>query len=535
MHVIQRGGGVVYFPNGIYFIDGALDSNSQSQIYFPLNSLSASISLKTIKLLGETPPNQYSNPFNATGSNDHPNTGVIIKSNMLAVGNVIGCRSETVAWGNFNFIHPQIENISVRVRSMTGSTNVAAVSTAINMGNAAFFTAKNIEFCTTSQMAFCVEPASTSIGVIMPKTNNFAMCSMSNFNAYGFYKAVDCYEHTHLDNYLIDACVIGLKFNTSSHSIHATKGCIARCRYNIQTEGATYFYMDHVSFEDDLTKAVSSPLWNKTLFDLYDIDALGSGVIRLHIVKATIGADYSTLLRSRVNSKIKFIKINELSMEFNPNNVAPPTDTNLLAYWKFEESSGNYIDSSVNSRTATRINGATSGAGKIGNAMLTLASSEQYANAGSTGLSYNGTAISFSGWFKINTSANAYQVLLNKGTSVEREYNLFYTKSGNLLSFVVYNGTTSKGQVNTVVTENVWNFIYVEMVGSTLKISINNATLTTSTTSGAVSVNTIRDLYIGAGDVAGSALNGGVDELRIYGRALTSGEREYLYNGGYGN
>jgi hypothetical protein len=533
----NAGGGIVYFPNGIYYINGSLDSNSQSQIYFPLSSYSSSINLKTIKLLGETPPNQYSNPVNVTGSKDHPNTGVIIKSNLLTAGNVIGCRNETVSWGVFNFIHAKIENISVRVRSMTGSTDVIPQTTAINMGAAANYTAQYIEVCTTSKMADSLEPATTCNGVIMPKQNNFTFSNMNNFNCWGVYKAVDCYEHTSLDNFLIDGCVIGLNFNTVNHSINVAKGCIARCRINFQTQNSSYFYVSHVTLENDPLKGIPTPTWNRTLYDLYDVDATSSGLIRCHIVRTNYGVDYSSLLRNRTNSKIKFIKINEISTEFNPNNVAPPTGVNLLAYWKFEEATGNYIDSSVNGRTASRVNAATSGAGKIGNAMLTLSSSAQYANAGNTGLSYNGTEFSFAGWFKINTNANAYQVLLNKGTSSAREYNLYYRKSDAKLLFSVYTGTALAGPeaIITSMVENVWFFVYGEIVGSAIKLSVNNGPLMSSTLTTAASTSTSADLFIGNGDTAGSSLNGGVDELRIYGRSLTSGEREYLYNGGYGN
>lgn len=531
----SAGGGTVYFPNGIYYISGALDSNSQSQIYFPLNSFSSSIALKTIKLLGETPPNQYSNPFNSTGSNDHPDTGVILKSNLLSVGNVIGSRSEAITWGNFNFIHAKIENISVRVRSITGVSNVAAISTGINMGNVSMFTGANIEVCTTSQMAFSIEPASSCLGIVMPKNNNFAFASIKNTVIIGVYKAIDCYEHTHIDNVMIDICVIGLNMNAVNHSIQVTKTTIQRSRYNIQVQNSSYFYIDHVSFEDDYSKSIPTPTWNRTLYDLNDVDGTSSGLIRFHTVRSNYGVDYTVTSRNSVNSKIKFIKINELT-EYNAIALSPPPISAVMAYWKFDEAIGSYADSSGNGRTSARINGATSGVGKIGNAILTASSSEQGANSGSTGLSYNGTSIAFSGWVKINTNTNAYQVILQKGDSSEREYSIYYEKSSATISFQVFNGTTVRGVVvKSGIIQNVWFYLYVEMVGSSLKISVNNGSFSTSSTSGAVSVNTAKDLTIGYNYTVGSALNGAMDELAILNRALTAGEIAYLYNNGFGN
>lgn len=531
-----NGGGIVYFPNGIYFIDGAKDSNSNSQIYFPLNSLSSSINLKCIRLRGQTPPNEYSNPFFSAGENDHPNSSVILKSNMLSSGNIIGSRSEASTWGDFNFIHAKIENISVRIRSMTGATNVTPLATGINMGNVALYTGKYIEVCTTSQMYATLEPSTTCNGVIMPRNNNFAICNMDNFNIYGVNTAVDCYEHTHLDNFLIDTCIAGLNFNNVNHSIHVTKGCVARSRYNITAQNFSYFYVDHISFENDTAKDVATPTWNRTLLDLYDVEGTSFGTVRVHKVRAGVGADYTTFLRNRINSNIKFIRISELSKEFNPNNTQSPAKNDLLAYWKFEEATGSFTDASGNSKTATRVNGATTGAGKIGNAMLTLASSEQYANAGTTGLSVTANGISFSGWFRINTSANEFQVLLNKGTSVVREYNLYYVKSTNSLTLVAYGGTTARGQATIgTIAENTWMHVYGEITASSVKLSVNNVSTANVTVSGALSADTATDLLIGAGDSPGSSLNGGVDELAVFKRPLTSGEREYIYNGSYAN
>lgn len=530
----NAGGGIVYFPNGIYYINGSLDSDSQSQIYFPLNSFSSSINLKTIKLLGETPPNKYSNPFNSTGSNDHPDTGVIIKSNLLSIGNVIGSRSESVSWGNFNFIHVEIENISIRVRSMTSTTNVTPVATALNMGNVAMFDGNNIEVCNTSKMAFQLEPSSTNYGIIMPKNNNFAFSNLSNFLAFGCYIAVDCYEHTHLDKFLIDTCVIGLNINAVNHSIHVTKGIIARSRYNIRAETGSYFYVNHVSFEDDYLKSVTTPTWNATIYDLFDVNGTANGLIRFHTVRANFGADYSITKRNLVNTKVKFVKINEFTEFIFTSDIIPPTTNNLLAYWKFNEVSGNYLDLSGNSRTATRVNGATSGAGKIGNAMLLANASAQYANAGQTGLSYANSAFTICGWFKINVTAQAFQTLITKGDSVAREYNIYYTKAGNVLSFAFYNGTTLRGQINKTIQTGVWIFICAELIGNTMKLSINNDA-PTSTTATAVSGAIAKDLLIGNTDTAGSSLDGGVDELSIWNRELNSNEKGYLYNSGLGN
>lgn len=345
------GGGTVYFPNGVYLINGAVDPASNSQLYFPLSSYSSSINLKTIKLLGETAPNQFSNPFTAAGSNDSPNKGVILKSNLLGSGNIIGTRFETVSWGDFNFLSAKIENISIRVRSMTSTTNVAPQATAINMGKMAAFTAEYFEVLTTSKMNEIVEPATTCIGVVMPKNNNFTFTSCSNFLINGLYIGVACYEHSHLDKFIVDVCVNGVQFNAGNHSAHITKGIIARSRHNIRAEAGSYFVIDHVSFEDDYLGSVATPGWNDTLFDVYEPAGAGNGMIRYHVVRSNFGADYSVFKRNTTNNKIKCLKLNEVTAE--------PTQVTVTSAVSFNTEILSDLGYSLNGKNILIKNGGT--------------------------------------------------------------------------------------------------------------------------------------------------------------------------------
>jgi hypothetical protein len=133
----NAGGGVVYLPNGIYLIAGSLDE-SGNQISFPARDYAASTTHNHIKLLGEVAPNYYSDPFNGGLP---PNTGVILLSTLLTAGNVIGAHSNVGLWGDTTYCHMDIENITVRVRSKTGSTDVAPEATAINAFNVAYLSA----------------------------------------------------------------------------------------------------------------------------------------------------------------------------------------------------------------------------------------------------------------------------------------------------------------------------------------------------------------------------------------------------------
>ena len=520
------GGGIVYFPNGVYYINGALDSASNSQIYFPLSSYNSSINLVTVKLLGETSPNQFSNPFVDSGANDHTNNGVILKSNLLGTGNIIGSRDELVSWGNYNFIKVIIENMSVRIRSITGSTDVSPSATGINMGNVSAFLASHLEVCTTSKMNLCKVPNSTCYGVVMPKNNNFSFAHMTNFNMYGVYVAVDCYEHTNLDTFIVDICYIGLNFNGGNHSMHVNKGIVARSVYNIQTIGKAFLRIDNISFEDDYLKTIATPTWNATLYDVLNTGNLATGHINCHIVSPGIGEDYGIYKTNNINYRIK-------AFGLDGGLLGILSLTGLLAYWKFQETTGDFLDSSINTRTATRLVGTTATAGKIGNAM-TLTGIAQGANAGSVGLSNTGN-LTIIGWFKLNTTADAYQVLFNKGDAVAREYNCYYIKSLNKLRFINYNGTIISGLVNaTFPTMGSYFFLCCEILGNTISIAVNNGPITTEYC-GIPSSEIAKDLYIGNGSNIDEAVNGQVDEISMWSRQLTMYEKSYYYNKGSGN
>jgi hypothetical protein len=98
---------VVFFPIGHYIIAGALNTtaagNPNAQLYIPLSPYSDNTdSLKTITLLGEVAPNYFSEPV---ADKAPPTTGVVLESTLRHSGAILGSESETVPWGDFNFVN----------------------------------------------------------------------------------------------------------------------------------------------------------------------------------------------------------------------------------------------------------------------------------------------------------------------------------------------------------------------------------------------------------------------------------------------
>lgn len=110
-------------------------------------------------------------------------------------------------------------------------------------------------------------------------------------------------------------------------------------------------------------------------------------------------------------------------------------ETNRQGYWKFDESSGNAVDSSGNGNTLTPINTPTFVSGKVNNAANFVRASEQYfsiTDANQTGLDITGD-ISISLWVNLASqpSDQVYEFCNKSNESGdERAFSYYYRDSG---------------------------------------------------------------------------------------------------------
>jgi len=248
------GGGVVYFPNGIYIISGAADGNG-NQLHIPLSSYSAPDTAVTIELRGETSPVPFSNPFADAGSALPPLTGAILKSTLLSNTSILGSDLESVSWGAFNFCNVVIKNLTFRVRSKTGLTHVAPQGTGINGEGMAYVQVDNVMVDTESPRDSTVSPNSTSRGIVFPTVNNFVQNNITNSIIIGLYKGFIVGEHSKANNVMIDGCYYGLATHSASdnHLIAIEQIGIYRTKYNIQINGTHYINIGNAMFEDHLS------------------------------------------------------------------------------------------------------------------------------------------------------------------------------------------------------------------------------------------------------------------------------------------
>jgi len=232
------GGGVVYFPNGIYIIGGnlitSLDSvNPNCQLYIPLVLESNIGTAPVIKFLGETPPN-----FNVSGliAWAENNKGVVLKSIITGSGtnpSVIGSSYSTTTFGNFNYTQLEIENISIRVKSKSGATHIAPTVGGINAGNIELFSATNLRIDSESENFNGAQPTNVVTGIIMPYINNNAWSYLNRVSIENMNIGISVSEHTNGQNVAIWSCVKGLNIESSNHLSSFDHILIAWCNYNI--------------------------------------------------------------------------------------------------------------------------------------------------------------------------------------------------------------------------------------------------------------------------------------------------------------
>ena len=213
--------------------------------------------------------------------------------------------------------------------------------------------------------------------------------------------------------------------------------------------------------------------------------------------------------------------------------VHNPPNAGLIGYWNFDEGSGSiaHDTSGNNYGYDATISGATWIAGKI-NSALSFNGSTNYVvtpnivlgNTFSISAWVNPTAIPQGSFWRI--AETRYTGGLYLGTDA----------SGTKYKFIVNNGTGSTGSCGATfgcaqggTITSGWHLVTATFDGTTATLYVDNSMVATETFT--APGNTTYPLYIGRYYGAnGYGWNGGIDEVRLYNRALTSTEVSAIYN-----
>lgn len=203
--------------------------------------------------------------------------------------------------------------------------------------------------------------------------------------------------------------------------------------------------------------------------------------------------------------------------------------TGLQAWWKFDEASsgtctGTTPDSSGNSYALSCVNSPVYVVGKIGPGALSFNQVNQEADAGSQIIGTVGSQpvpFTLSAWVNMPSPASAAQAIVTWGLGgpyLRVDDKIQYIKSQIALGL---QGATS-------ITANTWQMVSVTVDGSNNVViylngvSDGSTNFSTSYTSSAAPV-------IGVEFGGNEHFGGNLDDIRIYNRALTSGDMTELY------
>ncbi len=212
-------------------------------------------------------------------------------------------------------------------------------------------------------------------------------------------------------------------------------------------------------------------------------------------------------------------------------------NTNLISYYKLDESSGNAADS-VASNTLTNTGTATYVSGKINNGVSETAT-KYLSNTSNYGIT--GGDITIAGWVQMGayvSGSNAFFGQSDSGTFTS--YYIERSASNTVLFYREKGGVGSEGySVTYTFSAATWYHLAITYSSNTITAYINGSSVGTGSASGSGS-SSITDTGL---TLNGRYYTGGtpinlttelVDEVGIWSRALTGAEITQLYNAGAG-
>jgi hypothetical protein len=218
--------------------------------------------------------------------------------------------------------------------------------------------------------------------------------------------------------------------------------------------------------------------------------------------------------------------------------------SNLLGAWSFEEGVGTRAyDNSANLNNGELRDGPTWGTGKVGGGLTLDGTNDRVVVDNPDTFSYTGGNMTISAWVNISASDTGVSYIASKPWNSNYNYFIYIGAGRDIALYVASPGAVS-GTVYaaTTLASSTWTHITgVLKADKSMEIYINGALSNTSShtiTNWADGTDSHLPLQIGclfpfaAGWVgnAGQCLNGSVDEVKIYSRALTAKEIDAEYD-----
>ncbi len=229
------------------------------------------------------------------------------------------------------------------------------------------------------------------------------------------------------------------------------------------------------------------------------------------------------------------------TINLNVQNAAPSLADGLAGYWMFDETTGaSAVDSSGNGNGASLLNGVTHAGGRSGNAAGFDGVDDYVRVANDASLEPSG-ALTISAWVNLQSNGGWQSLaskVLQEGSHAYpySAYELFVEDVGGAyrarLGVSGVDGNRVYADGTTALNYGTWYHLVATYDSSTVRIYVNGAQEGSAPYTSAL-LQTGQPLFIGRNGIGADVLKGAIDDLRIYGRALTASDVQalYLYNG----
>lgn len=279
------GGGTVFFPRGVYIVNGALQdtSRSNSQLLLPLRHTGTATPL-TINLLGESAGCPLPSVAAAVLL---PGGGSIIKGTLNTTGGtspaLIGGHGPSGSAADFSNTHVVIKNLTFRMP-------VNPVLTAVDLSHMACAEVDAVVIDSGQydvRSASLAEPTTTSsYGLAFPKQSNGAHSVIGSCDVIGFYFGYQFAEHANGVNVNAWGCKRAFEFSATDHASVFQRVMACHCEQVLVAGGGA-----HRLQIQQLNVEHAASGWNVTDYDINDASNYLSGDLRWHVVLAGTGVD----------------------------------------------------------------------------------------------------------------------------------------------------------------------------------------------------------------------------------------------------
>jgi chitodextrinase len=291
----------------------------------------------------------------------------------------------------------------------------------------------------------------------------------------------------------VSATQVGLGWSASTDNVGVTGYRIERC----QGVGCSSFVQVATSTTTSLTDAGLAP-----------------------------STSYSYRVRA-VDAALNLSGYSNVSSATTP--AAPGNPSGLVAGYTFDAGSGATVsDLSGNANTGTIENASWSTTGRYGGSMSFNGTTSRVQVPASPSLNVS-TAITLMAWIRPASNQNDWRTIMQREVDA---YALNASHNRGRLrpsGGATLNGTFQFVNTNSSSPVNAWTHVALTYDGSTLRLFVNGAQVSSIAASGAIETNA-NPLWIGGNSPYGEYFNGLIDEARVYNRALTAAEVQAAMN-----